>query len=113
MTKDYGGEHFAEPQFLVFANRLGALVVSSTCILIGRFCMRGQATDQPVDKAPLAGYANPALSNILSSWCQYEALLFITFPVQVSYRINLLHDLTTWVRFEQALLTELESVQGT
>ncbi|VDD75466.1 unnamed protein product [Mesocestoides corti] len=68
MTKDYGGECFADPQFLVFCNRLGALFVSSTCIFLIHGC----------------GKRSPALSNILSSWCQYEALLFITFPVQVS-----------------------------
>uniref|UniRef100_A0A5K3FCH2 Adenosine 3'-phospho 5'-phosphosulfate transporter 1 n=2 Tax=Mesocestoides corti TaxID=53468 RepID=A0A5K3FCH2_MESCO len=84
MTKDYGGECFADPQFLVFCNRLGALFVSSTCIFLIHGCgKRSHSADAVTDIAPLSGYASPALSNILSSWCQYEALLFITFPVQV------------------------------
>lgn len=86
MTSSYGGGRFREPQFLVFCNRIGALIVASVCIhLIGP--RRLEAVAAAADGrggAPLSSYANPALSNILSSWCQYEALLFITFPVQVS-----------------------------
>lgn len=31
-------------------------------------------------------YSFPAVSNMLSSWCQYEALKYVTFPTQVPYR---------------------------
>ncbi|VDK38065.1 unnamed protein product [Taenia asiatica] len=85
MTSSYGGGRFRDPQFLVFCNRIGALVMASVCIhLLGP--RRLEAVAAAADGrggAPLSSYANPALSNILSSWCQYEALLFITFPTQV------------------------------
>lgn len=100
MTKNYGGDHFAEPQFLVFANRVGALMVAFSCILIcGSAVSPSQEEEEektkqrqqsPAVKSPLCHYAYPAMSNILSSWCQYEALLFVTFPVQASR--NLLGD---------------------
>nr|CDS20097.1 adenosine 3' phospho 5' phosphosulfate [Echinococcus granulosus] len=85
MTSSYGGRRFREPQFLVFCNRVGALIMASVCIhLIGpRRLEAAVAAADGQGGAPLSCYANPALSNILSSWCQYEALLFITFPVQV------------------------------
>merc|ERR1719370_2175918 len=38
---------------------------------------------QPRHKAPLFKYSYCSLSNILSSWCQYEALKYISFPTQV------------------------------
>lgn len=83
MTRNYNGEHFREPQFLIFCNRLGALLVASTCLtMIGR---REEVSDVVNTLPPLTSYAHPALSNIVSSWCQYEALIFITFPVQVSW----------------------------
>ncbi|KAM7535471.1 hypothetical protein Aperf_G00000098383 [Anoplocephala perfoliata] len=80
MTRSYNGEHFREPQFLVFCNRVGALITALVCLsFIGS---RGEDSTSET-KPPLSSYAHPALSNIISSWCQYEALLFITFPVQV------------------------------
>ena len=92
MTTSYDGLHFKEPQFLVFSNRLGALVISSICLRsMGPSPQRQsesggiEAASEVQEEPPLTSYANPALSNILSSWCQYEALLFITFPVQVSF----------------------------
>ncbi|KAL5970262.1 Adenosine 3'-phospho 5'-phosphosulfate transporter 1 [Taenia solium] len=85
MTSSYGGGRFRDPQFLVFCNRIGALIMASVCIhLMGP--RRLEAVAAAADGrggTPLSSYANPALSNILSSWCQYEALLFITFPTQV------------------------------
>ncbi|VDM16277.1 unnamed protein product [Hydatigera taeniaeformis] len=85
MTGNYGGRQFQEPQFLVFCNRIGALIVASVCIhIVGSRQLEAVVTAADVQgEAPLSSYANPALSNILSSWCQYEALIFITFPIQV------------------------------
>nr|CUU97544.1 hypothetical transcript [Hymenolepis microstoma] len=80
MTRSYNGERFHDPQFLIFCNRIGGLLVSVISFaLIGK-----RADDSTVEtKSPLTNYASLALSNIISSWCQYEALIFITFPVQV------------------------------
>lgn len=37
-------------------------------------------------KALAYEYSFPAVSNMLSSWCQYEALKYVTFPTQVMQR---------------------------
>lgn len=37
----------------------------------------------PLPQAPLYEYSFPSVSNMLSSWCQYEALSYVTFPTQV------------------------------
>ena len=39
-------------------------------------------------KALAYEYSFPAVSNMLSSWCQYEALKYVTFPTQV---LSLIH----------------------
>ncbi|OCT79605.1 hypothetical protein XELAEV_18026413mg [Xenopus laevis] len=80
MTRTYGseeggpGERFRDSQFLVFMNRILALTVA------GLYC---SVTKQPRHGAPMYKYSFASLSNILSSWCQYEALKFISFPTQV------------------------------
>ncbi|KAL4630537.1 adenosine 3'-phospho 5'-phosphosulfate transporter 1 [Arapaima gigas] len=80
MTRSYGatdtedGEKFTDSQFLVFMNRILALTVAGLwCVLL----------KQPRHGAPMYKYSFASLSNILSSWCQYEALKFISFPTQV------------------------------
>lgn len=81
MTRSYGaqsednkGERFQDSQFLVFMNRILALTVS------GLWCALFK---QPRHGAPMYKYSFASLSNIMSSWCQYEALKFISFPTQV------------------------------
>ncbi|RXM28185.1 Adenosine 3'-phospho 5'-phosphosulfate transporter 1 [Acipenser ruthenus] len=68
------GENFKDSQFLVFMNRILALTVA------GMYCT---LTKQPRHGVPMYKYSFASLSNILSSWCQYEALKFISFPTQV------------------------------
>ena len=65
---------FTNSQFLVFVNHSLALVVASACILF---------THQPRHTAPLYKYCYSSFSNTLSSWCQYEALKYVSFPTQV------------------------------
>lgn len=65
---------FQNSQYLVFVNRVLALVVSGSYILWSR---------QPQHTAPLYRYSYSSFSNIMSSWCQYEALKFVSFPTQV------------------------------
>lgn len=80
MTRSYAaspeaaGEKFTDSQFLVFMNRILALTVS------GLWCVMFH---QPRHGAPMYKYSFASLSNILSSWCQYEALKYISFPTQV------------------------------
>ena len=65
---------FEDSQFLVFANRILALVVSGVYISIA---------EQPHNTVPFYKYSYSSFSNIMSSWCQYEALKFVSFPTQV------------------------------
>ncbi|XP_062829857.1 adenosine 3'-phospho 5'-phosphosulfate transporter 1 isoform X1 [Anolis carolinensis] len=80
MTRTYGatesdpGEKFKDSQFLVFMNRILA------CTVAGLYCA---LIKQPRHGAPMYKYSFASLSNILSSWCQYEALKYISFPTQV------------------------------
>jgi len=39
--------------------------------------------------APLYEFVFCSLSNVISSWCQYEALKFVNFPTQVSYLFDI------------------------
>ena len=66
---------FTNSQFLIFVNRSLALVAASACILFTR---------QPRHTAPLYKYSYSSFSNILSSWCQYEALrLYVSYPTLI------------------------------
>lgn len=65
---------FHDSQFLVFVNRILAFAIALLIMLVRR---------QPRHRAPLFKYSYCSLSNILSSWCQYEALKYISFPTQV------------------------------
>ena len=80
MTFEYGkvdeqqGEFFRNSQFLVFINRILAFMIGMTVIFLQR---------QPHHTTPLYNYSFSSFSNIMSSWCQYEALKFVSFPTQV------------------------------
>jgi len=69
-----GGEKFTDSQFLVFINRISAFIIAG-CYL--------QMKRQPKHACPFYKYSFCSLSNILSSWFQYEALKFVSFPTQV------------------------------
>nr|CAG4634761.1 EOG090X05CU [Alona affinis] len=78
MTKEYQdagkSEMFRDSQFLVFVNRILAFAFSGVYLLV---------THQRVHRTPLYKYSFCSVSNTLSSWCQYEALKFVSFPTQV------------------------------
>lgn len=79
MTQEYvndAGEraHFHDSQFLVFVNRILAFLMSGLYLLVKR---------QPRHSTPLYKYVFCSLSNIMSSWCQYEVLKYVSFPTQV------------------------------
>lgn len=78
MTVPYGegaeAERFESSKFLVFSNRIVALLVAEVvCRLLG----------ESSNAAPPYRYSFCATSNILSSVCQYEALKYVSFPTQV------------------------------
>ena len=74
MTKTYNGDSFTNSQFLVFVNRILAFVVAGFYLKV---------SSQPKHRAPFYKYSYSSISNTLSSWCQYEALKFVSFPTQV------------------------------
>jgi len=71
---------YKNSQFLVFVNRILAFIIAITVMLFIR---------QPKHKAPLYKYSFCSFSNIMSSWCQYEALKFVSFPTQVLAKARL------------------------
>lgn len=80
MTFEYGatdsapGERFKNSQFLVFINRILAFFIGIFVLFVQK---------QPPHTAPLYKYSYSSFSNIMSSWFQYEALKFVSFPTQV------------------------------
>ena len=78
MTHKYGIDesavHFKNSEFLVFSNRVIALIIAAIYI----FMTGGGNWDGSFYR-----YSYCSLSNICSSWCQYEALKFVDFPTQV------------------------------
>jgi hypothetical protein len=73
LTKTYNGDFFENSYGLVFLNRLGGLVLSM-------FLMYYFQVDWV--SSPLWEYSFPSVANMLSSWCQYEALKYVSFPTQ-------------------------------
>nr|XP_009602032.1 UDP-galactose/UDP-glucose transporter 5B-like [Nicotiana tomentosiformis]XP_018626695.1 UDP-galactose/UDP-glucose transporter 5B-like [Nicotiana tomentosiformis] len=67
-------EYFTFSLFLVFCNRITTSAVSAGVLLASK-----KALD-PV--APLYKYCVVSVSNILTTTCQYEALKYVSFPVQ-------------------------------
>ena len=73
-TGDTG--QFKNSQFLVFVNRILAFTVALAYVTLG--------PAQPRHRAPLYKYSYSSFSNIMSSWFQYEALKYVSFPTQVN-----------------------------
>ncbi|XP_020528356.1 UDP-galactose/UDP-glucose transporter 5B [Amborella trichopoda] len=67
-------EFFKFSLFLVFCNRITTSVVAAAFLL---------ASKKPLDPAaPIYKYCAISISNILTTTCQYEALKYVSFPVQ-------------------------------
>lgn len=78
MTQTYNGKSFTDSQFLVFVNRILALVIAWVYLGLYENSNLRRSKDGPLYK-----YSFCAFSNIMSSWFQYEALKFVSFPTQV------------------------------
>uniref|UniRef100_A0A7S3UYT6 Uncharacterized protein n=1 Tax=Aplanochytrium stocchinoi TaxID=215587 RepID=A0A7S3UYT6_9STRA len=74
MTTEYTTGRFQSSNFMVFCSRSVGLIVA---LLVINF------TQQKTLKAPFYKYSFTSLSNVLSSWCQLEALKYLSFPTQV------------------------------
>ncbi|XP_025407925.1 adenosine 3'-phospho 5'-phosphosulfate transporter 1 [Sipha flava] len=79
MSEAYGTNEeskFHDSQMLVFLNRGLSTILSCLYLLMNE----GIRSKKP---PPLYKYSYCTVSNIISSWCQYEALKYVSFPSQV------------------------------
>mmetsp|Transcript_114259 Transcript_114259/g.224107 ORF Transcript_114259/g.224107 Transcript_114259/m.224107 type:complete len:355 (-) Transcript_114259:173-1237(-) len=75
MSEPYGTEFFKASVFLVLCNRLVAITYA-----FGMIKLKGE---DMANKAPLWKYLAISFSNVAATWCQYEALKYVSFPVQM------------------------------
>ncbi|KAL5082467.1 hypothetical protein RYX36_010888 [Vicia faba] len=78
-------EYFKYSLFLVFCNRIMTSAVSAGSLL---------ATLDPV--APIYKYSLVSVSNILTTTCQYEALKYVSFPVQTLAKCAKMIPVMVW-----------------
>lgn len=78
MTRTYSDEKFSNSQFLVFVNRFLAVIVAHVSMKILYPTKKLALTGSPLYRYGIISYAN-----CMSTWFQYESLLYISFPVQV------------------------------
>jgi adenosine 3'-phospho 5'-phosphosulfate transporter B2 len=78
MTQQYNMGTFKSSAFCVFGNRFLALFISLAIVFFNRM-----TSSKPMREAPYYYYIPSSLSNSISSWAQYEALKYISFPSQV------------------------------
>jgi len=75
MSVPYDGEMFGTSVFLVLCNRLVGIVYALFMVFYhGEPCS---------NSAPLWKYIAISTSNVAATWCQYEALKYVSFPVQM------------------------------
>ena len=78
MTRPYGegkdAERFTFSVFLVMNNRIVSMIVAALVLALKK------GTVSPV--APIYSYAAVSASNVVATTCQYEALKYVSFPVQ-------------------------------
>ncbi|CAF4010899.1 unnamed protein product [Rotaria sp. Silwood2] len=78
MTRTYDNEKFTNSQFLVLANRFLAMIVAYISLKIFYPTKKVVSIGPPLYQYGIISYAN-----CMSTWFQYESLLYISFPVQV------------------------------
>mmetsp|Transcript_57504 Transcript_57504/g.136797 ORF Transcript_57504/g.136797 Transcript_57504/m.136797 type:complete len:393 (+) Transcript_57504:79-1257(+) len=74
MTKEYATGKFPSATFCVFSNRIFAIVVAALVVV--------WRTGSPTVPAPLKSFAPCSISNSISSYAQYDALHYVSFPLQ-------------------------------
>ncbi|MED6181850.1 UDP-galactose/UDP-glucose transporter 5 [Stylosanthes scabra] len=90
MRIPYGAEKefFRYSLFLVFCNRITTSAVSAGSLLASKKTM------DPV--APIYKYCLVSISNILTTTCQYEALKYVSFPVQTLAKCAKMIPVMVW-----------------
>jgi len=72
------GDYFTYSYALVFSNRFWTLIMSSTLM----WYLKPRLSRSTV----IYEYSFPSISNMLSSWCQYEALKYVSFPATTLFK---------------------------
>nr|CAD1841997.1 unnamed protein product [Ananas comosus var. bracteatus] len=81
-------EYFRYSLFLVFCNRITTSTVSAGVLLASKKSL------DPV--APIYKYCLISISNILTTTCQYEALKYVSFPVQTLAKCAKMIPVMVW-----------------
>ncbi|KAG6531024.1 hypothetical protein ZIOFF_004794 [Zingiber officinale] len=81
-------EYFRYSLFLVFCNRIMTSAVSAGVLLASKKSL------DPV--APMYKYCAVSISNILTTTCQYEALKYVSFPVQTLAKCAKMIPVMVW-----------------
>ena len=74
----FTGEFFTYSYALVFTNRFWTLIMSSILM----FYFKPKRSCSTV----IYEYSFPSISNMLSSWCQYESLRYVSFPAVTLFK---------------------------
>jgi len=74
----FSGEYFTYSYALVFSNRLWTMIISGLLWLYIKPKMSRSTV--------IYEYSFPSISNMLSSWCQYEALRYVSFPASTLFK---------------------------
>ena len=72
------GEYFTYSYALVFTNRFWTLIMSGMLLLY----LKPRTSRTTI----IYEYSFPSISNMLSSWCQYEALRYVSFPAVTLFK---------------------------
>lgn len=72
------GEYFTYSYALVFTNRFWTLIMSGMLMIY----LKPSRSQSVV----IYEYSFPSISNMLSSWCQYEALRYTSFPATTLFK---------------------------
>jgi solute carrier family 35 (adenosine 3'-phospho 5'-phosphosulfate transporter), member B2 len=74
----YTGEYFIYSYALVFTNRFWTLIMSGMLMIY----LKPRRSQSIV----IYEFSFPSISNMLSSWCQYEALRYVSFPATTLFK---------------------------
>jgi len=97
-------DRFKNSEFLVFLNRVAGLVIASIAL---------RMQDPPLACSPPYKFLFCSISNVLSAWFQYEALKFITFPMQVLAKsCKVLFTMLMGVAINQKKFTLMEYINA-
>ena len=74
----FTGEFFTYSYALVFTSRFWTLIMSGFLMLY----LKPRTSSSTI----IYEYSFPSISNMLSSWCQYEALRYVSFPAVTLFK---------------------------